>query len=457
MKGLRLGLQQTQKLSLTPQLQYAIQLLQLSGLELTERLEKEIEENPFLLEEPEGEEKKPEKEEAFESGTFEWFEDSSDLGYLSKNKNWEQDSNKQLFLENVLIVQERLYDFLLSQLRLLDLSDEEFYLCEILISSLDGDGYFAASLEEIADSLEIRVEKLEELLKVVQTLEPSGIGGRSLKEVLLIQLREKNPENEELLEIIEKDWELFKRKDYKAIGKKYKKTLEQSKILINSITELEPIPARQFSGEKIRYIVPEVTVKKFQDHFAVFVNDSFLPKVHLNDSYQKMIKKEAKNSELKEFFQQKLSEAKFLLFGLEKRKSTIFKIVLELVEYQKEFFEKGATFLKPLTLKDIALRTELHESTVSRVTSNKYIQTSWGIFRLKYFFSGTLPHGSGGESTRSIKEKIKALILKEDSPLNDGQIVQILAEEGIQIARRTVAKYRKSLGIESSFHRKAAI
>ncbi len=483
MKNVGLGLQQTQKLVISPQLQHAIKLLQLSSLELAAKVEAELSENPFLEEIEESVEEKKDSEslgenndeatgidknslemaindqkgivEPFTEESF--FEDSSDLGYIKKSTIDTDGNSKQQFLENAFAVETTIYEHLLGQLRLLDINDLQFHIGEIIISSLDESGYLTPSVKEIADSLSCSDDEVLKVLSMVQSLDPPGIAGCDLREVLSIQMDQHDEKNELARSIVENDLNLLERNKYKEIVAKYLTTLNDIKKAVKFISQFEPIPARQFSTKKIKYVVPDISVKKVEGGFSVSVNENFLPHIKVNNTYRKMLQSEDVGSDVKDFFNNKYTEAKLLVFSLDKRKSTISKVVEQLTEYQKDFFEKGPQYLKPLVLRNIAEKIEMHESTISRVTTNKYIETPWGIFSLKFFFSSGIRKSSGEmKSSRSIKEIIKEIIQNEqnDKALSDNKIVKILSNQGIHIARRTVAKYRKSLKIEPSFRRR---
>lgn len=467
---------QSQKLIISPQLQHAIKLLQLSSLELAEKIESELAENPFLEEardqnDENSNEKNEDRDFNQENKTLEddiqqknqdnsenYFEDSSDSGYIKKSSNYEGDSNsKQQFLENTFAVVTSLYEHLLGQLRLMDINDKEFHIGEIIISSLDENGYLPISVEELAESIPCDINEMNKVLDLVQSLDPPGIAGRNLQEVLQIQLKQLELVDSLAENIINEDLPLLEKNKIKEIASKYSKTILEVKDAIKFISQLEPIPARQFDSNQIKYIVPDISVKKVEGMFAISLNDSYMPDLRFNSDYKDIMASEKLADSAKDFFNNKYSEAKLLIFSLEKRKSTILKVVEQLIDLQDEFFERGPQYLKPLVLRDIAERIGMHESTVSRVTSNKYIETPWGIFGLKYFFSSGIRKSTGEmKSSRSIKEIIKEIIMNEkgEKALSDNKIVSILSNQGINIARRTVAKYRKSLKIEPSFKRK---
>ncbi len=466
--GLRI--EKAQKLVISPQLQHAIKLLQLSSLDLLKKVETELAENPFLEESCDdnlNEEDIAEKEKIDytiagdykkESNNNEdnFFEDYNYSSYTKNTNLSNTDGNKQQFLENAFAVEVTTYEHLISQLRIMDISEEDFKTAEIIISSLSENGYLETPIEEISNCVNRNTKDVLRVLKIIQNLEPCGIGARNLKETLLIQIEQLDEKNELSKSIIKNDLKLLERSKFKQIASKYSVDIKKIKEAIKVISRLDPIPARQFNSKKIRYIVPDIVVKRVESGYSVSVNDYNLPLIRLNSSYKSLLHTEKVGEDAKHFFNNKYSEAKLLLSSLEKRKSTVIKVVKEIIDYQKDFFNKGPQFLKPLVLKDIAKEINMHESTISRVVANKYMETPWGIFSLKYFFSSKIGEGFGQvRSSRSIKEIIKEIIANEKtSILSDDQIVKVLENRGIKIARRTVAKYRKKLKILSSFQRR---
>ncbi|MDH4129669.1 MAG: RNA polymerase factor sigma-54 [Spirochaetota bacterium] len=485
MKNVSIGLQQTQKLIISPQLQQAIKLLQLSNIELVEKIESELAENPFLEEvEDYKDERKNGSDDNLQSNNeindfgnksleFDFnkrqinidnvseenfFEDSSDFGYVKKSISKSDGASKQQYLENAFAIETTLSDHLLSQLKLTNVNDEEFLIGEMIISCLDENGYFGISLAEIAESAKCSIEDAERILKVIQSFDPPGIGGRDLKEVILIQMDQLDTKNKLAEEIVRNYLSYVEKNKYKEIATKCgANSIDDIKKAIKFISQFEPIPARQFDNGKINYVIPDVSVHKVDDGFIISFNEGIIPNIRVNKSYHEILQSEKLDDQTKTYFNNQYSEAKLLIFSLKKRKSTISKVVEQLVEYQKVFFERGSQHLKPLILRDIADKIGMHESTISRVTTNKYIETPWGIFSLKYFFSSGIRKSSGEmKSSQSVKEIIKEIIINEhdDNALSDNKIVKILSNRGINIARRTVAKYRNSLKILPSFRRK---
>ncbi len=476
---------------LAPQLQHAIKLLQMNSIELVNKIESEIAENPFLDDlkeidnkkikkndedrvkplELEHEKKISKKNENEKEEIESYFADSSDYGYYNNsskqsNYNYGASDSKQAFLEGAVSMNSTFYEDLVNQLRLMNISDKEFLIGEAIISSLDEDGYFKISFGEIAKSLNVKSEDVNNVLKIVQKLEPAGVGARSLQESLLIQIDRQTEEHPVAKEMVIKYLDnLLQQHRYKEIASKLRSAkfdVTEEDVIKEArfISTLEPYPARNYEKRGVKYIIPDVTVRKTDEgSFSIQINDDYLPKLGINRQYKKLLSKNKKdvNEKTKEFLDNKYSEAKLLISSIAKRRSTISKVVEKIVDSQMDFFEKGPQYLKPLTLKDIAEKIEMHESTISRVTTDKYMDTPWGIVDFKYFFSSGLK-GVSKKSSTSIKELIKEIIENESSTtgkaLTDTKIMEILSNRGINIARRTVAKYRKALKIMPSYYRK---
>jgi RNA polymerase sigma-54 factor len=353
---------------------------------------------------------------------------------------------------------ESLAEHLLWQLRMSVTSEEDYAIGEAIIGNIDEDGYLTIGVEEIAETLEIEVAEVERLLQLIQTFEPTGVGARDLRECLLIQLQQLGLENTIANEIVEKDYlHDLEANRFPQIAKSLGVGLDLVCAAAESIASLEPKPGRQFSSEKPEYIVPDVTVERIDGNYRVFVND-YGPRIRLSPYYRGMLSSGSSlPGETREYIQSKIQSAAWLLESIERRRRTIQRVTESIFEVQRGFLEKGPSYLKPLTLKDIADMVGVHEATVSRVTSGRYVQTPRGVFELKYFFNSAIPTENGGPtSSASVKEMIKDMIVSEDpqNPLSDKEIESRLNENGIHIARRTIAKYRKELNIASSSKRK---
>jgi RNA polymerase sigma-54 factor len=445
-------LKQTQKLIMTPQLQQAIKMLQLSNIELNEKIEEEIIENPALeLEEREGEtdreEYKDDKNNKFDDG-FEddyWFEDKS----FPRIDRTPGEDKKREFMENVISREETLKEYLLWQLSLNNLTEEDFDIAKMLVSYIDTKGYLPLSTESLVDEIDIPQKKLDKIIALIQTLDPPGVGARNIEECLLIQLKMRGsfPLAEK---IVEKYLEMVKLNKCDEIARKLKVPLGKVNEAVTFISKLEPYPGRQFYSEETKYIIPEVIIEEREGNFEVIPNNYSLPKLRVNSYFENLMQAKGGDKRIKEFAAEKVQRAKNFMHSIAQRESTLIRVTKKILEEQKEFFQNGPKYLKPLTLKDVSFELELHESTISRITSSKYVQTPFGVFPLKYFFSNPIPaHGREDFSSTSIKEIIKDIIENEglNKHLSDQKITDLLEKRGIKIARRTVAKYRKGLKI----------
>ncbi|KXZ40261.1 RNA polymerase, sigma 54 subunit, RpoN/SigL [Alkalithermobacter thermoalcaliphilus JW-YL-7 = DSM 7308] len=430
-----LDIRQTQKLVLTKQLKQSLEILTMTTSELEEKIIKENEENPVI--------------------TVEKNENIDWLRYIQKNKKdiIQNEISETINLENMIKYQMTLYDYLKDQVRYINLDKKDKKIIHYIIDSIDEDGYLRVDIKDIQKDLRIDEKTLLKNLKVVQTLEPSGVGARNLKECLLIQLKELR-NNEDIIEnIIKEDLDLLAKKKYKDLCRKYKIKEEKLFDICKIIKNLEPKPGRKFSSYTNNYIQPDVIVEKVGSDLLVYINDKHIPTITINKFYEEILKN-TKDENAKEYIKEKLNRAVTLIKNIENRKNTILKISEEIVNIQKEFFTKGKRYLKPMILKDIANKLNIHESTVSRAVNGKYILTPYGLFELKYFFSSGLNEAI---ASTSIKDMIKEIIDSENKqkPYSDQQIVDILKNKNINVSRRTVAKYREEMGILSSSRRKS--
>lgn len=463
-----LNLKQTQKLVMTPQLQQAIKMLQLSTIELQNAIEQELMENPAL----EVDEEKNQNEISLDNAEILKVDDqeSSDpeeMGFddneyfeeyfIEKNaqigKSEDTEDTKRKFLEGAVARDETLQEYLVSQLSMMDVDAQLKELATILISYIDPMGYLSLSIDELSKEIGIPEKKLLEALKLVQSLDPPGVGARNIKECLLLQLENLN-EDPELLSlskrIIEESLNDLKLHRVEEIAKRYKVPVSVIERAVEIISRLEPYPGRQFYSGDINYIIPDVIVEKREGNWEVITNDIAIPRLRVNRYYESLLRNKNTDKRTRDFIAEKVQRAKSFINSIQQRESTLVRVMKAILEEQKEFFEKGPKYIKPLTLRDIARKLDLHESTISRVTSSKYVQTPSGVFRLKYFFSNQIKSTNREQySSRSIKEMIKEIIEEYDGKLHlsDQKIADILAERGIKIARRTVAKYRKDLNI----------
>jgi RNA polymerase sigma-54 factor len=466
-----------QKLVLTPQLQLAIKVLQLSRLELVEEIRQQLETNPVLEEEPSEEESVPleEGEQDVEAGFFDVGEEASDLSALEKGdleawKRFVEGYNKfstspgvkvstEEFptIEATLAKKETLADHLLWQVRASDLNDKERRIAEFIIGNLNDDGYLVdLELEDIASGCQCSIEEAQRVLEKVRQFDPVGVGARNLIECLLIQARTYYPHNEKLQRLIENHLGDLEKRDYQRIAKALACSLDEAKVMCETVQRMEPRPGRAFPSGDVIYIQPDVFVFKLGDEYVTVVNEDGLPKLRLGQYYEELLNV-AKSEEAKDFIQGRLRSALWFIRALHQRQNTIRKVTESIVRFQRAFLEKGISHLRPLTLREVAEDVGLHESTVSRVTTNKYVFTPRGLLELKFFFNTRLQSLDGQDiGAEAVKARIRELIENEDSnsPLSDEQIVKVLRKENVVVARRTVAKYRKALEIPSSAERR---
>lgn len=474
----RLDLKLTQKLIMTPQLQQAIKLLQLSRLELNQVINQEMLENPLLedvasdlpedeptstISEGSGEKKEEETSEAPEKGDdldLKWEDyytddDREDGGNYSAPSSEERPSYEQTLARPVSLV-----DHLLWQLGLSSVTEKEKEIGMVLIGNIDENGYLSTPLEEVCASVKASPDEVEKVLQIIQGFDPSGVGARNLKECLLIQIGQLGLSGS-LVETIAKDYlEDLEKKRYQNIAKSCNASVQDVLQASKVIEHLEPKPGRPYYSSENLYIIPDVFVVKSEGRYVVLLNDDGLPKLKISPFYRTLLRsKESVPDTTKTYLEEKFRSALWLVRSIEQRNRTIQLVAESIVKFQYEFMEKGVSHLKPLILKQVADDISMHESTVSRVTTNKYMFTPQGIYELKFFFNSSLPRiGNGSENLSSIavREMIRKMVAEEDPtrPLKDQEIVERLKDDDIEIARRTVTKYRAWLKIPPANRRK---
>jgi len=467
---LRQQLKLSQQLVMTPQLQQAIKLLQLSRVELLETVQQELMENPFLEESvdevlPHTEEKRPESVDDADAYTKEvarnadWEDYLGDFSSTTRQSSMRESENAEegLSVEGRYSVKPTLEGHLNWQLRLSRLSEKEKEIGEAIIGNLSSSGYLQATLEDLASLSVSTVPDVEKVLKAVQRFDPVGVAARTPQECLMVQLEVMNYTRDPILvSLVSEHLEDLEAKRYKPILRKFKLGLDDLKEYLDIIQSLDPLPGASFGGGEPTYVAPDVFVYRLDDDFVIALNDDGLPQLHLSSFYEDSLQA-AKDTD-KEYFQDKMRSAAWLIKSLYQRQRTLYKVMESIVRFQKEFFLHGVSQLKPLILKDIADDISMHESTVSRITSNKYAATPYGIFELKFFFNSALSLEDGSEvGSESVKALIKKYIAAEDpkEPLSDERIGELLKEDlKVNIARRTVAKYRTALNIPSSSKRR---
>jgi RNA polymerase sigma-54 factor len=459
----------TQQLVMTPQLQQAIKLLQLSRMELQETIAQEMKENPVLeevssleeasdQEEISGLEEKVHQDEPAEAPEpikeFDWEEYMEGHGMSTYNPP--KSDGEGASWENFLTRQVTLSDYLFWQLRMSEATPQEYEIGTLIIGNIDENGYLQGSLDEICRDVDCSATQSEEILTLIQSFDPAGVGARDLRECLMIQLTGLS-EREPLAEhIVESCLAYCKKRDYRGLARKLKVPLAQVLAAVEIISHLDPKPGRPFSSDEARVIIPDVFVYKVEGDYVVVLNDDGLPKLRINTYYRNMLDTEADNVP-RGYLKEKMKSALWLIRSIQQRQMTLYKVTKSIVKFQRDFIDEGINALKPLVLREVADDIEMHESTVSRVTTNKYVHTPQGIYELKFFFSGKVG-GFGKEvSAKRVQNLIRELIAEEDprKPLSDEKICQLLKERHtITIARRTVAKYREMMKILSSSERK---
>ena len=471
---LRQQLKLTQQLIMTPQLQMAIKLLQLSRLELVDTIRQELEENPALeeIQETLAEEQKvdqTDKDTKDEPSTKEVTieekiqEDIDWSNYLDEYNspgriNFESERRDTPKYEAFIASKETLSQHLLWQFLMTSPSRKQKKIGSLIIGNLNRDGYLEISVEEIARMGASDPLTIEKILSLIQTFDPVGIGARDLKECLLIQIKHLKIDDTLVKNIITDHLGHLEKRNYKSICKALKTSIENVVAAVNIIQGLEPKPGREFSDETPQYITPDIYVYKLENDFVVMLNDDGMPKLRVSSFYKKSVSRGNKISgEAEDYIQNKLRSAAWLIKSIHQRQKTIYRVMESILKFQHDFFEKGISQLKPMVLRDVAQDIDMHESTISRVTTNKYAYTPQGIFELKYFFNSSIRRVHGGTiASASVQEKIRLIIAGEDpkNPFSDDKISKLLQESQINIARRTVAKYREILKILPSNRRK---
>lgn len=447
---------------LSPQLIQSLKLLQLSTLELEEYMKQEIDTNP-LLEERQTVEVSPEQalhETRTETGVQfdeqEWrrvIAEASDVG----GRGFRADTSRE-FVDLPQPAEVGLQEHLLNQLNFTDISDDDTDIAEEIIGSINEDGYLTSTIEEIVEATGSSLEDVERILAVIQSFDPSGVGARDLEECLSIQLREKELENTILMALVEEHLDDLQHHRYTVIAKALDIYESEVQAAVEELSRLNPKPAAGRFGAAARTIIPDMIVDKIDDRFTVLYNDSSTPRLRISNLYKDILAKDSEASdETRQYIIEKLNGARWLLRAIQQRRSTMLKVMEYIVKAQYEFLEHGVLRLKPMILQEVADAIGMHVSTISRVTNGKYVQTPQGMFELKFFFGGRIENKGGMDaSNKAIKKQIERLIQEEDSskPLSDQKIVDILHEEGYEIARRTVAKYRDQLNIQPARFRK---
>jgi RNA polymerase sigma-54 factor len=481
--ALKQQLKLAQQLLMTPQLQQAIKLLQLSRLELADTIRQEIEQNPLLEEispsdsdyeinqeslsaTEEAADGVPEPEKTGEVNMdnitsmqeINWEDDYAnyyDAGFSFTKETPERNRLSQI---DFLTKETNLQSHLQWQLAHADLGKDLEAACLYVIGNLNQNGFLEVSIEDITREIGCDEETARQAIGVIQDMDPPGVGAMDVRESLLLQLKRLNLNDSLAADIIKDHLHNLELKNYGAIARTTKKPIKEVLAAIEVITNLDPFPGERYTERDVHYIIPDVFVHKVGDEYLIVLNDEGLPRLKVSSAYQDIVDSDTSASaETKAYIKEKMRDAVWLIKSMQQRQRTIYKVVESLLRFQKDFFEKGVEHLRPLVLRDVAEDIEMHESTVSRVTTNKYMHTPQGIFELKYFFSTAIPQKDGDDlAAESIRQRIKNMIKNEnpDKPLTDNAISQILTGENIKVARRTVAKYREQMGILPVKHRR---
>ncbi len=477
-----IDLRQTQKLSqqlvITQQLKQAIKLLQLNHLELIETVQQEMLENPTLEEIPGTQAgTTSDAERALQEGAKAQQQDVVDQnnGAGDNGIDWEKylaDQSTSAFktgstgpsrfddlppIETTLTEVESLVEHLMWQLSLTPCTDDEQQAAAAIIHNLDHRGYLVESLEQIAEQTEVDMDMVEGALEIVQAMDPVGCGARDLGETLALQAAVLWPEDPYIVRIVREHIEDLATRNYANIAKALDLEIEDVVEYHKMVGQLEPWPGREYAEPPNNYITPDIYVAKIGGEWQILQNEDGLPRLRVSRYYKEVLQNKGSSKEDRRYIKERLDSADFLIKSIFKRQRTIHKVMESILDRQREFFEDGPEHLKPMVLREVADEVGVHESTVSRVTTNKYVQCPHGIFELKYFFNARIQSTQGDDfAGEAVKHKIRKLISDEDArkPLSDSKIVKILAQDGVQIARRTVAKYREQMGILSSSQRK---
>jgi RNA polymerase sigma-54 factor len=456
---------------MTPQLYQAIKIMSLPLLELRDTIQEELEKNPALEVVEENSPLSLDDTGRRTSEEQEYFENTSDPGYIKVQGAISREDAHRKFIEGVLTRPESLHEHLLWQLRLQPISEAEFRIGEYLIRNLDDNGFHIEQPENLLLNLDpegfplenpaksLSSEKravMNRVMELVQGFDPIGTCTKDYRESIMVQIKLHPDSLPMAAEIVEKHFEQLEREKYQEIARSMRTTVKEVMKVKEFLRELDPFPGRNYSNEQPRYVVPDVMVKMQEGELVIVLNDEDIPVLGINSFYASIQDHEEqyKQKDLKRFVKNGVHEARWFINSIRRRNQTLLKVCKAIIEFQRDFFRKGSKYLVPLSLKDIAAEIGVHEATVSRVTNGKYIQTEWGIFELKYFFTNLVP-GGGRFSKEGVKQMIREIIEEEGSKkrLTDQKIGEILEAKGVKIARRTIAKYRKELDIMSSHHR----
>ncbi|MCD6460668.1 RNA polymerase factor sigma-54 [bacterium] len=454
---------------MTPQMKQAIQLLQLPLMELRNVIDQEMVTNPVLEEDvseikPQDTASEPDdaKEDHQKEEELDFKEEFDRLSKIddewrdyfrqsgSYRKYSQEDEERRQYLENSITRTETLQDHLLAQLNIMAGTEQEKEIGVFIIGNIDDNGYFKSPVDEVAMQMNQPVEDVDKALRLIQNFHPLGVGARTLRECLLLQIQRLDKAGSLAEKIVELYLDDLAKKRYVQIAKKLKTTAQQIQKEAEFIATLEPKPGRMFVTDATQYVLPDVILEKVDGEYKIILNDDKIPHLRISSVYKDLMSKDDVEQKTKDYIKEKIKSGKWLLKNIHQRQQTIYNIANEIVMRQRRFFDEGIAYLKPMTMQVIATALGLHESTVSRAISGKYIQTPRGIVQMKYFFTTPISTDSGrATSATTVKDCIHEIIKNEDSrkPLSDSKIIDLLKKEGINLARRTVAKYRKEMSI----------
>lgn len=454
-----LNLTQEQKLIMTQQMQLSIKLLQMSSYDLREYIDKEFAENPVLESQDVVVKEAVKDQDRINYKELIKYLESDNYGSQSYGEYSDEDINPFTFISN----EKSLKDYLHEQVIEMDADKYTKAIADYIIENIDGRGYLGTSIEDISKELTVDIKLVEDTLKLVQSLEPNGVGSRNLKECLKIQLKNMEQLDEKIENIIENHLEDIADNRYQSIAKAMKITVQEAQAYGDIIKKLEPKPSRGFyTGEEVKFVVPDAYIRNIDGEYFIIMNEEVLPRLSINSAYKEIIN-EDKTADVTEYVKEKLNSAMFLIKSIEQRKSTLYRVLEKILERQREYFDKGEQYLKPMTLKEIAEDIDMHESTVSRAIREKYVLTPRGTIKIKDIFTTGIQKQVSAKGIETediavvnIKKIIEKLVNEEDKkkPLSDQIICDKLNEMNMNISRRTVAKYREEMGIKSSSKRK---
>jgi RNA polymerase sigma-54 factor len=450
----RLATQLKQTIKITPRIQQALRILQIPTLELEQEIRHELETNPLLEQVEVGDDLTPESDELSQQEEEEEVEPPDWSEFFNDQDTYEgfrPEKEEREFRERTPVHRPRLHESLMEQVRLVTEDQEETEIAEYVIGNIDDNGRLQLSPEEIAELLKLDVEKVRKVVRKIQHLDPPGVGARDLQECLQIQLRAKGMEDSLAMRIVTEQFENLTKRKIHDIARQLHVSVEEVQEALDVISKLDPFPGRELAVDDAPYIYPDLIVEKVDGEYEVYLNDRNIPRLRISSAYRDILRGDRDPKDgTRKYVEKHLKDARWVISSVERRRRTMVNVMKTIVELQRDFFDKGIAHLKPMVLQDVASRVGVHEATVARVTKDKYVQTPRGVFPLKFFFSPRITRRDGEDkASKAVQARIRELIENEDKkhPLSDDRIAKILNEEGFNIKRRTVAKYRDQMGI----------